>query len=105
MSFGDRLRSLLEERGITQKELASRINIAASTMGCYVQNIREPDFATLKLLADYFDVSTDFLLEHPSKHSESKLDDDLLRIFHSLSEDHKALFLEQGRAFIRLNLK
>ena len=42
--FGDNLRTLIEERDITQKELARQLNIAPSTLGSYVQNVREPDF-------------------------------------------------------------
>lgn len=42
MSFGDNLRALIEERDITQKELAKKLNIAPSTLGSYVQNVREP---------------------------------------------------------------
>ena len=33
MSFGDNLRALIEERDITQKELAKKLNIAPSTLG------------------------------------------------------------------------
>ena len=54
MNFGNKLRALIEERGITQKELASHLNIAPSTVSSYVQNTREPDFVTLKLIAKYF---------------------------------------------------
>ena len=50
MSFGNNLRALIEERGMTQKELAIQLNIAPSTMGCYVQNTREPDFDTLQTI-------------------------------------------------------
>ena len=49
MSFGENLRTLIEEQDMTQKELAIQLNIAPSTMGSYVQNTREPDFATLKM--------------------------------------------------------
>ena len=45
MSFGNNLRTLIEERNMTQKELAQQMNIAPSTIGSYVQNTREPDFA------------------------------------------------------------
>ena len=64
MSFGENLRTLIEEREITQKELARQLNIAPSTVGSYVQNTREPDFSTLKLIAQYFDVSIDLSLIH-----------------------------------------
>ncbi len=46
MMFGDNLRRLLDERGITQKKMAEDLNIAASTLGNYVRGLREPDFNT-----------------------------------------------------------
>ena len=62
MNFSYKLRSLIEERNLTQKQVAIDLNIAPSTMGGYVQGSSEPDFETLKRLANYFDVSTDYLL-------------------------------------------
>ncbi|MBQ1371997.1 MAG: helix-turn-helix transcriptional regulator [Oscillospiraceae bacterium] len=59
MTFGSIVRALIEERGITQKELTRQLNIAPSTLGSYIQGIREPDFEMLKRLAKNFDVSTD----------------------------------------------
>ena len=64
MRFGGNLRTLIEERDMTQKELAAKLNIAPSTMGSYVQNTREPDFATLKSIAKFFNVSIDYLLDN-----------------------------------------
>lgn len=103
MSFGENLRVLLEEREMTQKELAIQLNIAPSTMGSYVQNTREPDFATLKLLANYFDVSTDYLLDNFTGKISSHQEAELLRIFRSLSDEQKAICLEQCRVFVRMN--
>lgn len=57
MRFGDKLRMLIEEQGIAQKQLAQDLNIAPSTMGNYIQNTREPDFETVKLFAGYFNVT------------------------------------------------
>lgn len=105
MSFGDNLRALIEERNMTQKELAKQLNIAPSTMGSYVQNTREPDFNTLKLLAKYFDVSTDYLLDFNSNQTVSHQEDDLLRIFRSLSPVQKDICLEQCRAFVKINYR
>ena len=103
MSLGENLRSLLEERGMTQKELASQLNIAPSTMGSYVQNTREPDFATLKLLANYFDVSIDYLLDNFTGKVANHQEGELLRIFRSLAEDQRAICIEQCRVFVRMN--
>ena len=64
MPFHQRLRQLLDENEITQKKLAADLHIAASTVGSYVQGVREPDFSILLRMADYFHVSADYLLDH-----------------------------------------
>ena len=54
MKFGDILRNLINDREITQRRLASDLNIAPSTLGNYIQDSREPDLQTLKDIANYF---------------------------------------------------
>lgn len=105
MNFGDRLRILIDERGITQKELASQLNIAPSTVSSYVQNTREPDFATLKSLAIYFSVSIDYLLGCRTNKASSHQEDELLRVFRSLTAEQKEVCIEQCKVFVRLNQK
>ena len=105
MGFSNRLRTLIEERNMTQKELALRLNIAPSTLGSYVQNKREPDFATLKAIARYFEVSTDYLLDYTLHQPKSQYEREILRIFRSLSEDQQNICLEQCRVFLRMNDK
>lgn len=105
MIFSERLRILIEEKGITQKQVASDLNIAVSTMGGYVQGASEPDFETLKNIANYFGVSTDYLLGMKIGDSENENEEELLRIFRSLSKSQRGIYLEQGRAIIRYNFK
>lgn len=105
MSFGEKLRTLIEERDMTQKELAINLNIAPSTLGSYVQNAREPDFATLKAIAEFFNVSVDYLLEKRQNKMYTPQEDELLRIFRSLETEQRELCLEQCRIFVRLNHK
>lgn len=62
MQFGDRLKLLREEKDIKQSDLAKKFNISASTIGMYEQNRRTPDFTLLSSLADFFNVSVDYLL-------------------------------------------
>lgn len=105
MSFGDTLRNLLEERDLSQKELALQLNMAPSTLSSYIQNSREPDFATLKLFASYFSVSTDYLLENPISLTSTPLETEMLRVFRSLSKEQQEICLEQCRVFVRSNHK
>ena len=105
MSFGKNLRTLIEERDMTQKELAAQVNIAPSTMGSYVQNTREPDFATLRSIARFFDVSIDYLLDNQTGQTDTQKEGELLRIFRSLSQTEQDICLEQCRVFVRLNHK
>ena len=44
-------------------KLAMELNMAQNTLSQYETGVREPDLKTLKILADYFNVSTDYLLE------------------------------------------
>ena len=105
MNFGDKLRILIKEQGITQKEFASKLNIAPSTVSSYVQNTREPDFVTLKLIARYFNVSTDYLLDCQTGEVTTRQENELLRIFRSLTTEQKEVCIEQCKVFVRLNQK
>ena len=105
MKIGDILRTLIEEYDLTQKELANQLNIAPSTLGSYIQNTREPDFATLKLFADYFHVSPDFLLDYHTQNTMTHQEDDLLRIFRALTQEQKDICVEQCKVFLRVNRK
>ena len=103
MKFGEILRTLIEERGITQKELAQQLNIAPSTMGSYVQGAREPDFETLRQLARCFGVTTDYLLDYHSGRAASFQEAELLRIFRALTPEQKQICIEQCRVFVKMN--
>lgn len=60
--FGKRLAELRNSKGISQYELASQMNLSRGQIANYEQGTREPDFATLISLADFFEVSLDSLL-------------------------------------------
>lgn len=64
---GKKLKDLRIKNNIMQKDLADFLHISASTIGMYEQGRREPDFVTLKLIANYFKVSTDYLLDNENK--------------------------------------
>ncbi|MCR2046330.1 helix-turn-helix domain-containing protein [Acetatifactor muris] len=61
-SVGQRLSQLRKERELGQKELAALLNMSIGTISNYENNVHAPDLATLCKLADFFQVTTDYLL-------------------------------------------
>lgn len=57
-----RLKEIREHKRITQAELAKALKISPSAVGMYEQGRREPDHETLNKIADFFNVSIDYLL-------------------------------------------
>lgn len=60
------LKQLRKKNKLNQTELAKGIGVSASAIGMYEQGRREPDHETLLKLANFFQVSTDFLLGNPT---------------------------------------
>lgn len=58
-----RLKELRKRNNITQIRLAMDLNLNQNSISRYESNEREADYATLIAIADYFDVSIDYLLE------------------------------------------
>jgi len=64
MPLGERLKQLRLEKGLTQSQLASIFNLTKSTISLYESGKRSPDYATLMKFADFFDVTSDYLLNN-----------------------------------------
>ena len=62
-----RLKALREKRGISQLKLAMDLGLNQTSISRYESGAREADYKTLIALADYFDVSIDYLLERTDK--------------------------------------
>ena len=103
MEFGDILRELLEENDISQKQFADDLHIAASTLGNYIRDNREPSFKTLREMAKYFDVSIDYLLDYRHKETVSHDEEHLLQIYRSLTPEFQRILLDQSQALLRHN--
>lgn len=59
--FGKRLTSLRKMKKLTQSEMASILGVARTTYSSYEQGRRTPDVDIQNKIADYFDVSLDYL--------------------------------------------
>ncbi|MBS6164176.1 MAG: helix-turn-helix transcriptional regulator, partial [Clostridiales bacterium] len=60
--FGERLLSLLKKQGITQKQLADRLNTTEATLSRYVNGDREPKADMLANIATALNTTSDYLL-------------------------------------------
>ena len=104
MSFGDKLKKLREERGISQKMLAIRLEIAQSSVSDWEADRKMPPVKTILRIADMFDVSLDVLFDRSQEQktaamsiisaSESHLsphDNDLLNAYKALSASEQQM--------------
>lgn len=58
-----RLKELRKSRGVTQLKLSMDLNVNQNTISRYETGVCEASYQMLIKLADYFDVSVDYLLE------------------------------------------
>ncbi|MTI48256.1 MAG: helix-turn-helix transcriptional regulator [Firmicutes bacterium] len=62
MSLGKRLKCLRNDEDKTQKQIAEILGIGHHALSYYERDEREPDIKTLVKIADYYNVTTDYLL-------------------------------------------
>ena len=63
MTFGERIKALRKERGMTQEELAERLSVTRQTVSKWEQGTTQPDLDRVLELGRLFGVSTDYLLD------------------------------------------
>lgn len=62
MTTGEILAELRRDKNIGQKELATFLRVSVGTVSNYENDVHAPDLRTLCRLADFFGVTTDYLL-------------------------------------------
>ena len=109
MGLGERLENLLEERELTQRKLAADLHMAPSTLNGYIKGHRQPDHETVIRIAEYFDVSTDYLLGVARGKKRREVLDvregDLVGIYRKLRQEHKDLLLEQAHLYQKFDAR
>lgn len=70
--LGEKIALLRKKKELSQYELASRLGFSRGKLANYEQGTRQPDYETLKKIAAFFDVSTDYLLEHEVDNTNEK---------------------------------
>ena len=66
-ALSDMLVYLRKREGLSQQELADKLNMTRSAIGMYETGKREPDLETLEIFADYYNVDMNTLTGTPTK--------------------------------------
>lgn len=91
-----RLKELRESRSLSQRELGDALGLSKSSIGNYENGYRQPDMATLNLLADYFGVTVDYLIGRSLQPSfvVTSEEEKMIQIYRHLPEEKRDLLVD-----------
>lgn len=100
--LGDRIKHLREQASLSQKRLAESLGISNVQLSRYETGDRKPDPDTIRQIADYFDVSVDYLLgrDTPSSSRLTNLEDPELTILFRNLQSASPEIREETRKFL-----
>lgn len=99
--IGDKIKALRKEKGITIAEAAKTFSVAPRTYSSYEAEEREPNIEMINKLADFYGVTTDYLLgREPAPdplagiHFKTVDSDEFVRLYSELPEQVKQIFVD-----------
>ncbi|WP_324825117.1 helix-turn-helix transcriptional regulator [Sinanaerobacter sp. ZZT-01] len=107
--FAERLIALRKEKGFeSQQKFAEKLGVSRGLIGNYEQGTRKPDHEMLCLIANFFNVSVDYLLGQTNikknlsvtKNELSPEIHELIKIYNGLSMQNRIAWLERGRTLL-----
>lgn len=87
--FGSRLRFLRKSRQITQQQIADSIQISRSTYAGYENGSHEPDITIIRKIAEFYHISTDFLLSFDMQSVDPELDELRSQLWEEIASSDK----------------
>ncbi len=78
INLGNKIRELRVNKGLTQEQLASSLNVSPQAVSKWETGAGYPDVATLPVLAGYFGVSLDVMFEYDPEEVQEKIQKILL---------------------------
>ena len=91
-----RLKELRTQAGLSQQELSNKLSVSRSAVAMWERGT-EPSNDMLQAIADYFDVSVDYLLGRNDSPSPPSLDEQLTGIDFALSGEIRELTDDEKR--------
>lgn len=101
MNLGNTIAYLREKRGLSQASLAKDLNISQASLAMYETNKRKPNVEMLDSIANYFGVTTDYLLGRtPTPSFTAKDERDIQKVvgdlIDGLSNENSLAYLRNG---------
>ena len=109
MTFGERLEQLILLGNTSRQVLSDYLNISVSTLSCYTNDKRRPEYELLVRIAEYFGTSTDYLLGNTSIYCPDSVSDPseneiiLLQLCHQMSLSGQEHLVEQAKLLLRFD--
>lgn len=109
----ERLKELIDSRGINQQQLADAIGLSHVSIYYYVEGKKSPGTKTLKKIANYFNVTTDYLLGRSDEEDLNEMLDvkfkEMKERLANLPESQREMIMQQAESlmeeFEKLNNK
>lgn len=104
--FGDRLKELRKNKNLTQEEFGKLFGVAKNTVSYWEANTSKPDIDLVKEIAEYFNVTTDYLLgfnqdelDKIDKLNQALREAGMIDNNENLKEEEIKLALDQARQY------
>jgi transcriptional regulator with XRE-family HTH domain len=90
--FSQRLLGLLEEKKMTQRELASKVGVQEATISRYVKEHRNPHSVIISKIAEVLGTTTDYLIGYSNSPEKQNI--------YSVSHDHFSAIQEEFNQYV-----
>ena len=73
-NFSNNFRTMRKQRNLTQEQIAEALGVSCQAVSKWETNSSYPDISLLPIIADYFEVSVDFLIGHDTSKKHEEID-------------------------------
>ena len=94
------LKKLRLEFGISQQQLADVIGVSQQSVNKYENHNVEPDIETLIAIAEYFNVTIDYLVGRDESRAEDRDSQILFNQYNLMEQEQKRLYIDIGKAIL-----
>ena len=93
MTFGERLRQVIENKGITPYQLSAKTNVSQATLSRILANsTTKPSIKTVEVIADYLQISREWLLTgNGDMHTKSESDASLSELLAVIASQQRTI--------------